>query len=288
MAEAGQRTNPGQRPQPRGSRETKYADRIQDRGWDEVGSRRSATRRSHGGRLAVAAAPQLRLALDGARGRQRFGALEYCRPAEPADAAARAAGGGDAVEALAGGISLLAPGVGYPDGAQQSDTHRAVAGADLFPDAAGGQFDLPDGRGAVSARASGCARSRNAGSAASASLHAEVCPGKRSAALSRTAVGPASGAGRRGSHAGGGAGLHSFGVEDGISDWGRAVSALSGDRSGGGGRDHVDWHDATAAGDHFDSAEDSAVCHGGWLEPAGGVVDEKFCLRRGSWGRIRS
>jgi flagellar biosynthetic protein FliQ len=33
-------------------------------------------------------------------------------------------------------------------------------------------------------------------------------------------------------------------------------------------------------GDHFDAPENTAVRHGGWVESAGGVADEKFCLRR--------
>ena len=56
--------------------------------------------------------------------------------------------------------------------------------------------------------------------------------------------------------------------------------AVSGDRSGGGGGDDFDRHDAAAAGDDFDAAEDSAVRDGRWLESAGGVADEEFCLRR--------
>jgi hypothetical protein len=78
-----------------------------------------------------------------------------------------------------------------------------------------------------------------------------------------------------------------------ISDRSGAVSSLSGDRPGRGGRDHFDRHDAVAPSNYFDASEDPAVCHGRWLEPAGGVTDEEFCLKKFQarsvpWDRTKS
>ena len=74
----------------------------------------------------AAAAARLRFELDRAGGRrQRFGAVEHRGAAEPADAAAGAAGGGDSVYAAADRVSLPAAGAGHADGAQQPDADRA-------------------------------------------------------------------------------------------------------------------------------------------------------------------
>ena len=80
----------------------------------------------------------------------------------------------------------------------------------------------------------------------------------------------------RPAHAGGGSGLHAERIEGRIPDWRGAVSALP--AGGYGDRQHHDvrWHDAVAAGGDLDAGEDPAVCDGGWMEPAGGLVAEEF------------
>ena len=75
---------------------------------------------------------------------------------------------------------------------------------------------------------------------------------------------------------GSGAGLHPERVEGWISDRGGVVSAVSAGGSGGGQRDDLDRHDATAASGDLDAVEDSAVCDGGWMEFAGGSVDQEL------------
>ena len=91
--------------------------------------------------------------MDGDGRGEWVGAVEHCRAADAADAAAGAAGGADSVHAAADRLSFFAAGAGHADRAQQPDADRAVAGADLFSDAAGGRGDLPGCGGAVSARA---------------------------------------------------------------------------------------------------------------------------------------
>ena len=94
-------------------------------------------------RLGGGPAPScVRTELERAGGSQRLGALEHRRSADPADPVARAGGRADSVCPAAGGVSLPAPGAGHADRSQQPDADRAVAGADLFPDAAGRRCDI--------------------------------------------------------------------------------------------------------------------------------------------------
>ena len=55
--------------------------------------------------------------------------------------------------------------------------------------------------------------------------------------------------------------------------------AVSADRYGDGGDHHLDWNVPIAAGGGLDAAEDSAVCDGGWLEPAGQLAVEELLTR---------
>src|SRR5579863_1417207 len=220
----------------------------------------------------------VRFALECPGRSQRIGALEHRGAAYPAHPAPGSTGGADSLRPPAGGVSFSAPGPGHADRAQQSDPDWPVAGADLFPDAARGHGDLSDRSRALREGAGGRTRRPGPRHASAAPLHAEVCPGKRSGAVSRTGADAAPGPGRRLTHAGGGSGLHRFRAEDRIPDWRGAVLAFSGDRSGGGGGDHFDRHAAAAAGGDFDAAENFAVCHGRRLEPADRVADEEFCL----------
>src|SRR6202034_4637 len=241
-----------------------------------AGARHVERDRKRGGGVGVPAATRLRSELDRPRRDERFRALEHCGAAELANSAAGAAGGADSLHAAADRLSFSAPGAGHANRAEQSDADRPRAGADLFSDAACGRGHLPGRRGAVSAGTGGRDGSGRAGLAPAAAPHAPVSATKRRGVVPRPGAGAATGGSGRCANAGGGARLHSVGAEDGISDWSGAVPALSGDRCGGGGGDDFDRHDAVAAGDHFDSAENFAVRDGGWLESAAGVADEEF------------
>jgi flagellar biosynthesis protein FliP len=74
---------------------------------------------------------------------------------------------------------------------------------------------------------------------------------------------------RRPAHARGGSGLHSLGTEGRIRHRRGALSPLPDDRHCYGFDYHIDRHVPVAAGGDLDAIEDSAVCDGGWLEPAG-------------------
>jgi len=65
-------------------------------------------------------------------------------------------------------------------------------------------------------------------------------------------------------------------TESRLPDWGCALSAFSGGGHGGSGDHHFGGHAAIAAGGDFDAAQDSAVCHGGWMGICWWVVDESF------------
>ena len=106
---------------------------------------------------------------------------------------------------------------------------------------------------------------RAAGQAFSAALCAREGPG----AVHRGRPDSAAQCARRPAHAGRRSGLHPFRVESRASRLARSVSAFPADRHGDGGHHHLDRHVSAAAGGGFDAAEDSAVCDGGWLEPAG-------------------
>ncbi len=104
------------------------------------------------------------------------------------------------------------------------------------------------------------------------------------ALFSAAALTSTAGAARGPAAAGGGARVHSVGVEGRLSDRGGAVSAVSAGGSGDRFDYDFDWHVSTAAGGVVHAAQDSAVCDGGRLEPAGGFVAEEFLTPFGDGG----
>jgi hypothetical protein len=189
--------------------------------------------------------------------------------------AARDSDGHDAAGAPAGGLSLSAPGAGHADRALESHADGAGADDDLVPDDPGAQPGGSAGGRALPRRADYGLEAIDRG--AQPVKHFLLRYAREKDLALFTAAGqiprPKS---RRPAHAGGGAGLHSFRAEGRIRHRRGAVSALSADRHGDRLDHHLDRHVPTAAGGGLDAVEDSAVCDGGRLEPAGQLAVEEL------------
>jgi flagellar biosynthetic protein FliP len=112
--------------------------------------------------------------------------------------------------------------------------------------------------------------------AAGEDLPAALCAGEGPGPVYRRRAGAAAQHAGRPAHAGGGAGLHLSELKAGFSIGAVLFLPFLIDRHGDGLGDHLDRHVSAAAGGGLDAAEDSAVCDGGRLEPAGRIAVEEL------------